>query len=108
MSSSRFKIVIACGLAGIVLVALVLFSQRGYGEVSPKTYEFAKALYSICNRRDASRLDDVSKMISESAAAGEMSQTEAGWLQDIVDEARAGEWKTAAGRARRMMEDQVR
>lgn len=80
---------------------------RGYGELSPKAYAYAKALYSICNLKDEKRLPKVESMIAESLKKGEISERERDWLQDVIDRARDGDWETALSRARRMMEDQV-
>ena len=89
--------------------ALGLFvSGCGYGEVSPKAYEIAKALWSICERKDAERLDKVSELIAESEKAGEVTAEEAGWLRDIVEDGRDGDWDDAVEAAREMMSDQVK
>ena len=91
-------------LAGGVIAWLCL---RGYGELSPKSYDYAKALYSICNLKDDKRLAKVETMITDSAKNGEITERERGWLQDVIDRARDGDWETATARARRMMADQI-
>ena len=70
-------------------------------------YDYSMALYSISNRQDSTRLDEISQQITESQTAGDLSSREAGWLLDIVDEGRQGNWKSAGKSSRRMMEDQV-
>ena len=79
----------------------------GYGEVSPTTYQYAKALYSVTNRQQTAQLDTVSAQIEQARESGELPDREAGWLQAIVDDARAGDWKTANSAAREMMQEQV-
>ena len=80
----------------------------GYGEVSSGAYEYAKALYSISNRRASDRLDQVSDQIQSARESGELSEQEAGWLNDIVSDARARQWESASRASRRMLQDQVR
>jgi len=75
--------------------------------VSPDTYQYAKALYSVTNRQQVERLEPVSAQIEQARQAGELPQREAGWLQAIVDDARTGDWQTANSAARQMMQDQV-
>lgn len=97
------------GTACVVLFsAAIYFSNRGYGEVNAKTYDYAKALYSICNRRAAAGLDTIEPMILESREAGEISESELRWLSGIVAAARAGDWESATKNSRRLLADQVR
>ena len=100
------KKALGCGLWACGVLSL-LVCGCGYGEVSPAAYAYAKALYGVANRQAADRLDAVDEQIAAAEEAGELSPREAGWLGDIVDEARDGDWKDAAAAARRMMEDQV-
>ena len=94
---------------GIGLAVLITsFVGCGYGEVSGETYEYAKALYSIGNRHDSERLDEVAEMIRSARTAGRITKQESNWLNDIIQLARNDEWETAARRARDMMEDQVK
>ena len=79
----------------------------GYGEVSPKTYELAKALYNISNRKLDDKLADVKLQIAEELGKEEISKQEANWLNEIVERAERQEWGNAMKSARRMMEDQV-
>lgn len=93
---------------GILLTCvLTVTGCSQYGEVSPKAYEISTALYSLCNRRDDSRLDTVNQLIADSAAAGELSSSEQRWLTDILESARSGSWDIAARNARTMMQEQV-
>ena len=96
-------------LATLAAAALVVAGGCGsYGEFSPTAYEYAKALYSISNRQAHEALDPVSEQISQAREQGELSEKEARWLVDVIDDARDGDWKGAAEAARKMMEDQVR
>ena len=91
----------------MILLVVLQFSGCGYGEVSPTTYEYAKALYSITNRQLSERLDAVSEQVAARHAAGEISGREAQWLEAIIDNARNERWQEAMESARQMMEDQV-
>ncbi|MGF1581754.1 MAG: hypothetical protein ACFCD0_20685 [Gemmataceae bacterium] len=91
-----------------ISVFAVLFIQGcGYGKVSPKAYEYAKALHSICDRQDETRLEKLAKMLEQSKAKDEISDQEFRWLDDIVAQGRQRQWKRATDNARRMMKDQV-
>ena len=104
----RFDSQSAPRLAGLLFVLLVLAAGcGGYGEISPHSYEYAKALYSICNRQDESRLDPFSEQLLAAADAGELPVHEAEWMEDIADLARDGQWEDAARKSRRMLMDQV-
>ncbi len=90
------------------LIGAVLLSGCSYGEVSGNTYEYAKALYSICNRHDAEGLEKASQQISAAESEGKITEQEANWLQDIIADARNDHWEDAMQDCRRMMEDQIR
>lgn len=99
---SRYLILaISCSL-------LALPGCGGYGKVSPLAYEYAKALYSICNRRNPEKLVVVRQKVATSLEKEEISERESSWLGDIIAQAEAGEWKSAEQQARRLMEDQVK
>jgi hypothetical protein len=91
---------------GLLALGLCL-AGCGYGEVSLRGYDHAKALYSICNRRDAERLEQIAGMIEADTAGGTISEREGRWLTKIVSQARAGEWPAAAAAVRQLMEDQI-
>ena len=91
----------------IGLTLLLVTGCGGYGEISPTAYEYAKALYSITNRKASESLDSVRDQIIASLEAGDLSQKEADWLTNIIEDSRAGEWQSANSSARRMMEDQI-
>ena len=79
----------------------------GYPEVSPKSYELSKALYSACNRRSDEHVSRVVELVTVTQAAGEISDRESKWLRAIADQAREGEWEAATLEARQIMEDQI-
>lgn len=92
----------------LLVAASLLGGCGGYGEISPRAYEYATALYAICNRRDESRLDEFSTMLRDDLQAENITEEEADWLADIVGTARTGNWKEATTSARRMLADQIK
>ena len=93
--------------ATALILLLCAVGCGGYGEISPHSYEYAQALYSICNRQDEARLDPFSEQLLAAADAGELPVHEAEWMEDIADLARDGQWEDAARKSRRMLMDQV-
>lgn len=95
----------------LLIIALLagspLLNGCGYGEVTPRGYDYAKALYSICNRRDEARLEQFASLIEADLSDGEISEREGDWLNDIVAQAREGHWSEANAAVRRLLEDQV-
>ncbi len=94
-----------------ILKALILAGFCGgcsdYRGISPTAYEYAKALYSLTNRRQTEKLDRVSDLILKSQQAGDLTEEEVEWLKSIIDDARRGQWQAAQQEARQMMSDQV-
>ena len=78
-----------------------------YDEVSPLAYEYGKALFSICNRKAEAQLAPIAAQIAKSATAGELSSQEARWLEAIIQQATEGDWESARGESRRLLEDQA-
>ncbi len=78
-----------------------------YPTISPSAYQYAKALYSLTNRRQTEKLDRVSDLILKSQQAGDLTEEEVEWLKSIIDDARRGQWQAAQQEARQMMSDQV-
>ena len=91
----------------LLLLTLIAVGCGGYGSASEKAYEYAKALYSVCNRKDQDGLENIETLITEAVGSSELTSQEARWLTDIIDDAKDGDWKSASKNARRLMEDQV-
>lgn len=99
-----------CILAGVFVLVAVVIGARGcghYGEVNVATFRHAKALYSVCNRRDVARLETCAKMIAEAETSAEISSNEASYLREIVATAQVEEWQEAQVMARQLMADQA-
>ena len=90
-----------------LMLTLLPLSGCGYPEVSPKTYEISKALYSVCNQKSQARLDVVTKLIQSSLENKEISESEADWLSGIIKQAQEGKWEAATKETRQLMEDQI-
>ena len=97
-------------LSPLVFVALTLTLLIGcqrYGSVSPRAYEIAKSLYSICNRNDTDRIAVVEQTINDSHTEAAITDAEKDWLLDIVEKARGHDWTAAMQDSRLMMMEQV-
>ena len=104
----RSKITLLFALASVLAMIHVLRGCGGYGEVGSTAYLHAKALYSICNRQDGERLEQYSASLNSAFEAGEISERELGWLEDIMAQAKAGDWQEATINARQLIKDQVK
>ena len=88
--------------------AIMFWSTRGYGKVSPDAYEVSKALYGACLAKNEQRLQALDVLLDGDADGSfTVSEAERKWLEAMIDTAKDGDWKAAAQSARRMMEDQV-
>lgn len=94
-------------LCPISLALMMLSGCQQYGDVSPRAYEIAKSLYSICNRSDVERIVVAEQTIHDSHAEAAITDSEKEWLLEIVEKARANDWARAMEDARVMMMEQV-
>ncbi len=101
MHPSRFAGVFVC------CAISVLSGCSRYDKVSPAAYEYSKALYSVCNCHDETRLSNLALHIDTAETESKLTGREADWLHDIVATAQAGEWQEATQDARQLMEAQV-
>ncbi len=91
----------------LLLLIGIQLNGCGYPEVSPKTYEISKALFSVCNQKSEERLQVVKKLIESSLENEEISESEAEMLNEIVSQASENQWETAMAESRNLMEDQI-
>lgn len=89
------------------LIVMFAMSGCGYAKVGPKANEYSLALYSVCNQRDASRLETIAGFVETSLKKEELTPTEASYLNAIIEKARMGEWEQATAEARSLRKDQV-
>lgn len=91
----------------LAVACLIGAAGCGYPEVSPKTYELVKALYSACNRRSEEHLEKVEALTEAARESGEITDRESQWIREIVEQARNGEWEPATLESRAILEDQA-
>ena len=91
----------------MMLSMVVCSGCSDYGPVSPATYDFAAAMYSICNTKSADRLIAFEQKLVEAKQGGSITAQEAEWLEEILESARAGQWQSAAAASRKMMVEQA-
>ncbi len=89
----------------VVFLGLMLFlGCSSYGDVGEGAYEYASALYSICNTKNEDRLSTLREQLDSDTR---VSEQEKRWLVQIAESASAGNWEQAAKNARQMMMEQV-
>ncbi|MEO1523858.1 MAG: hypothetical protein AAFX06_00400 [Planctomycetota bacterium] len=94
--------------SGLLLFVIYTFaSGKQYGTVSDQGYQYAKALYSCCNRQDGNKLEEISRLIDEARAREELGEKETRWLAGIIEQGREGDWANASKAVRQLMVDQV-
>ena len=85
---------------------LLLIGCSAKQELSPPAYDMVKALFSICNRKDAEGLAKVKGQLDEAVAGNTISSGEASSLKSIIAAAEAGNWDKGISQARSLMEQQ--
>lgn len=93
-------------LAGWLLT--MCLAGCGYPEVSPETYELAKAMHSAFNAKSEKDLPKARTLIEQRHTEGAITSKERDWLLAMVATAEAGDWETAEAEARSLIADQVR
>lgn len=107
-SSTNQKIPRSGSLICALLLGIVLtICGCGYGKVSDKAYDYARALYTVCNLKSPQRLEKVELQLQQASADQDLSEQEKKWLLDIVSLAKRNQWDAAAKSARRMISDQI-
>ena len=110
--SNQGRIGLVAGISAVAVGVVVVFWLRsgGYGEVSPQTYQFSKALYSACQSKSEERLNRIEALLDEADESDEtrLPPRERKWIEAIIRRARNGNWESATKQAHRMMSDQVK
>ena len=95
-------------IPSVIAVVVIVWLCRGYGTVSPDAYRVAQALYSSCLAKSETRLEAVESTFNDSGDHSlEITVKEQRWLNEIIADAKSGDWQSAAADARQMMEEQV-
>jgi hypothetical protein len=102
----QFDLAGKCVIALASGVCLWLLGCSAGEPISPVAYDSAKALFSICNRKDSEALGKLKTQIDDSLAAQTISASEARQLRQVLAAAEAGNWETGLNRARSLLERQ--
>ena len=94
-------------LAIASLVALFLWLNSGYGQISKNAYDLAIASYGACLSKSETRMEKVESLLADPVFANDMSDQEQQWFRDLIAKTKSDQWQKAARIAKRMMEDQV-
>lgn len=97
-------------------LVLALRGCFGYSEVSPKTYEFAKALLQITQRREdpklpktrAESVSELEQQIEAAQGSEELTESETKILTDIIALTREDDWDSAKAELRDLLAAQVK
>jgi len=109
MELSKGALVGTVLVVGLVIIAAAFwFTRPTFGEISPKGYDYAMALGSACNGKNATKLAKITHMIDQSMQDGTLQAEEAKWLKGIAQKASDGQWETAYASVRTLMREQTK
>ncbi len=91
--------------ATLALVLLYWWVRGATPPMSERAYGIATALYSVCDREDMARLEEVERLVAGDA---ELSDQERKEINQILALARAEDWSKASGRARALLRNAVK
>lgn len=83
------------GAAVIVAAGLRRPPQMGVDE---KTFKTVDALYTAVRNQDTKRLGECERRLHDYREAGQLPPAAAGYLDEVIRTARAGDWETATRR----------
>jgi len=104
---SQLGISVVAGAVLLLLLGLVIWFSRDYGQVSDQAYDLATSLVSACNLQSTERVDLIAQRLEADVANGSLSVNDARYLADIIGLAQAGKWEPAQTAARRLMKAQA-
>ncbi len=104
---NRQQIIAIFILVSVAAAGIYFWLGRGYGELSLQGYAYSKALFLACNQKDSEKLEQISEMIEQDAASGQLQSQEVKWLQSIIELGLNESWTEANRRVRKLMNDQV-
>ena len=96
-----------------VLILVALTSALAWGfwprpvKLSEESYEIAIALYRVCNQQDTDGLANLQERLDGGIGRQTIGEAEAVMLQEVMDEARAGNWEFAMKTTRASLDDQT-
>jgi hypothetical protein len=100
-----------CGMAGLLLVPLVLVWWPGCRQYAPVTSReslgLMQLLYAACNTKDPARLARVESGLEKLTREGKMAPAERDGFERILAMAKANDWARAEAAAFKFAQDQV-
>ncbi|MGI9474155.1 MAG: hypothetical protein ACR2NZ_21625 [Rubripirellula sp.] len=103
MDTHPKRLVLASAVIAGVMISYLLWPS-GYGNVSDQGYQLTMAVESACGRQD---MEGVLRIRTLVRTDPELSDTERGWLDEILVAAEAGSWNEARRMARDLMRAQL-
>ncbi|WP_145220870.1 hypothetical protein [Planctomycetes bacterium TBK1r] len=99
---------VGLALAVIACAASLWYFSRSPVQLDHDGYDLTIALYRVCNQRDTEALQQIESRLNEMAGAPSQGDHQREALQDVVQEARQGNWRDAMIACRTLLEEQVR
>ncbi|MCS7469744.1 hypothetical protein NZK35_24090 [Stieleria sp. ICT_E10.1] len=106
-ASTRYRN-LGLALAVIACAASLWYFSRSPVRLDADGYDLTIALYRVCNQRDADALKEIESRLNEMAGGPSQDDHQHEALQDVVQEARQGNWRDAMITCRTLLEEQVR
>ncbi|QDV47977.1 hypothetical protein Enr13x_78900 [Stieleria neptunia] len=105
-TSTRYRNV-GLALAALACAASLWYFSRSPVQLDADGYDLTIALYRVCNQRDADALQEIESRLSEMAAAQPQGDHQREALDEVIREARQGNWRDAMITCRTLLDDQV-
>ena len=90
-------------LISLLVIGLAIWMNSGYSHISERGYDYALALVSACSRRDETRVQE----IAEEVVAAGLPEYDRRVILKITETALSGNWQSASGEARTLLNSQV-
>ena len=98
-ASRKWIVVTAFVLSAIVFASVLWFrSPPPQLDVDERVFKTVDALFTAIRSRDLSRMEDCDRRLKTYREEGRISDAAAGSLDDIIQQARGGQWEPAAKR----------
>jgi len=104
---SGTKLFLATLGVGLLAVVVWWFGRDTTPRLSDRGYQYATALYSGCNQRDATKLETLARRIAEDYDRQTLTPAEKAHLNQIIHTGLDGDWVSASLGARELMLAQV-
>ncbi|PAY16642.1 hypothetical protein CKO51_25350 [Rhodopirellula sp. SM50] len=98
---------VGLAFAVIACAASLWYFSRSPVQLDHDGYDLTIALYRVCNQRDAEALEEIHSRLNQLADGASQDDHQREALQDVVQEARQGNWRDAMIACRTLLEEQV-